>query len=137
MDAEPVRDTHQEPDPAEHGCQSERRGDWPRLFQAPRRTFNAERAARTRDNRRKTMKKLIAMGAALALLGGVTVANAQTSSTPGAGSAGQDQRPQDKAGGVKQAPAEKSEKDAPPSTATTGAGQMGAPKAPSAADKNS
>src|SRR5215831_2286742 len=91
----------------------------------------------TRCNRRKTMKKWIAMGAALALLGGVTVANAQSPSTPGAGSPGQDQRPQDKAGSVKQAPAEKSEKDAPPSTATTGAGQMGAPKAPSAADKNS
>jgi hypothetical protein len=83
------------------------------------------------------MKKLIAMSAALALLGGVTVASAQSPSTPGAGSAGQDQRGADKAGGVKQAPAEKSEKDAPPSTATTGAGPSGAPKAPSAADKNS
>src|SRR5690242_21733927 len=83
------------------------------------------------------MKKLIAMGAALALLGGVTVANAQTSSTPGAGAAGQDQRGADKSGDVKQGPAQKSEKDAPPSTATTGQGSMGAPKAPSAADKNS
>src|SRR5262247_2676298 len=73
------------------------------------------------------MKKLIAMGAALALLGGVTVANAQSSSTPGAGSAGQDQRGADKAGDVKQGPAQKSEKDAPPSTATTGAGPTGAP----------
>src|SRR5262245_46940317 len=56
----------------------------------------AERAVRTRDTRRKTMKKLIAMGAALALLGGVTVASAQSSGTPGAGSAGQDQRGADK-----------------------------------------
>jgi hypothetical protein len=92
---------------------------------------------RTRDNRRKTMKKLIAMSAALALLGGVTVASAQSPSTPGAGSAGQDQRGADKAGSVKQAPAEKSEKDAPPSTATTGAGPSGAAKAPSMSDKNS
>jgi hypothetical protein len=83
------------------------------------------------------MTKWIAMGAALALLGGVTVASAQGPSTPGAGAAGQDQRGADKAGDVKQGPAEKSEKDAPPSAATTGAGQMGAPKAPSAADKNS
>ena len=83
------------------------------------------------------MKKFIAMGAALALLGGVTVANAQTSSTPGAGSAGQDQRGADKAGSVKQTPAQKSEKDAPPSTATTGAAPSGAAKAPSMNDKNS
>ena len=83
------------------------------------------------------MKKLIAMGAALALLGGVTVATAQSTSTPGAGSAGQDQRGADKAGDVKQGPAQKSEKDAPPSAATTGAGPSGAAKAPSAADKNS
>ncbi len=82
------------------------------------------------------MKKWIAMGAALALLGGVTVASAQSTSTPGAGSPGQDQRPQDQAGRVKQGPAQSSEKDAPSSTATTGAGSMGAPKAPSAADKN-
>jgi hypothetical protein len=83
------------------------------------------------------MRKLIAMGAALALLGGVTVANAQSAGTPGAGSAGQDQRGADKAGGVKQGPAEKSEKDAPPSTATTGAGPSGPAKAPSMSDKNS
>jgi hypothetical protein len=83
------------------------------------------------------MSKWIAMGAALALLGGVTVASAQSSSTPGAGSAGQDQRGGDKAGDVKQGPAQKSEKDAPPSTATTGAGSSGAPKAPSMEDKNS
>jgi len=83
------------------------------------------------------MKNLIAMGAALALLGGVTVASAQSSSTPGAGAAGQDQRGAEKEGAVKQGPAQKSEKDAPPSTATTGQGSMGAPKAPSAADKNS
>jgi hypothetical protein len=83
------------------------------------------------------MSKWIAMGAALALLGGVTVASAQSSSTPGAGSAGQDQRGGDKAGDVKQGPAQKSEKDAPPSTATTGAGSSGAPKTPSTEDKNS
>jgi hypothetical protein len=84
-----------------------------------------------------TMSKWIAVGAALALLTGVTVASAQSSSTPGAGSAGQDQRGADKAGGIKQGPAEKSEKDAPPSTATTGAGSSGAPKAPSMDDKSS
>jgi hypothetical protein len=83
------------------------------------------------------MSKLIAMGAALALLGGVTVASAQGTSTPGAGSPGQDQRGAEKEGTVKQSPAQKSEKDAPPSTATTGQGTMGAPKEPSAADKNS
>lgn len=83
------------------------------------------------------MSKWIAMGAALALLGGVTVASAQSPSTPGAGSAGQDQRGAEKEGTVKQSPAQKSEKDAPPSTATTGQGSMGAPKAPSAADTNS
>jgi hypothetical protein len=83
------------------------------------------------------MSKWIAMGAALALLGGVTVASAQSPSTPGAGSAGQDQRGADKAGAVKQGPAQKSEKDAPPSTATTGAGSTGAAKAPSMSDKNS
>ena len=81
------------------------------------------------------MSKWIAMGAALALLGGVTVASAQ--STPGAGSPGQDQRGAEKEGTVKQSPAQKSEKDAPPSAATTGQGTMGAPKAPAAADKNS
>ena len=42
-----------------------------------------------------------------------------------------------KAGDVKQGPAQKSEKDAPPSAATTGAGPSGAPKAPSMSDKNS
>jgi hypothetical protein len=89
------------------------------------------------DNRRKTMSKWIAMGAALTLLGGVTVASAQSPGTPGAGSPGQDQRGAEKAGSVKQSPAQKSEKDAPPSSATTGAGSMGTPKAPSAADKNS
>jgi hypothetical protein len=83
------------------------------------------------------MKKLIAMSAALALLGGVSIANAQSPSTPGAGAAGQDQRGADKAGDVKQGPAQKSEKDAPPSAATTGAGPSGAPKAPSMSDKNS
>ena len=83
------------------------------------------------------MSKWIAVGAALALLTGVTVASAQSAGTPGAGSAGQDQRGADKAGGIKQGPAEKSEKDAPPSTATTGAGPSGAAKAPSMSDKNS
>ncbi len=83
------------------------------------------------------MKKWIAMGAALALLGGVTVATAQSPSTPGAGSPGQDQRGAEKAGTPKQGAAQKLDKDAPPSTATTGAGSMGAPKAPSAADTNS
>ena len=83
------------------------------------------------------MSKWIAVGAALALLGGVTIASAQGPSTPGAGAAGQDQRGADKEGNVKQSPADKSEKDAPPSTATTGAGSSGAPKAPSASDKNS
>ena len=83
------------------------------------------------------MSKWIAVGAALALLGGVTIASAQSPSTPGAGPAGQDQRGAEKAGSVKQGPAEKSEKDAPPSTATTGAGASGATKAPSMSDKNS
>ena len=83
------------------------------------------------------MSKWIAVGAALALLTGVTVASAQSSSTPGAGSAGQDQRGADKEGAIKQSPAEKSEKDAPPSAETTGAGASGAPKAPSMEDKSS
>jgi hypothetical protein len=81
------------------------------------------------------MRKWIAMGSALALLGGVTAASAQ--GTPGAGSPGQDQRGGDKAGDVKQGPAQRSERDAPPSTATTGAGPSGAPKAPSMDDKSS
>ncbi len=83
------------------------------------------------------MTKWIAMGAALALLGGVTVASAQSPGTPGAGSPGQDQRGADKAGAVKQGPAQKSDKDAPPSTATTGAGPSGAANAPSMSEKNS
>ena len=83
------------------------------------------------------MSKWIAMGAALALLGGVTVASAQGSGTPGAGMPGQDQRGAEKAGDVKQGPAQRSERDAPPSTATMGGGSVGTPKAPSAADKNS
>jgi hypothetical protein len=83
------------------------------------------------------MSKWIAVGAALALLTGVTVASAQNAGTPGAGSAGQDQRGADKQGTIKQGPAQASEKDAPPSTATTGAGMSGAPKAPAMDDKSS
>jgi hypothetical protein len=83
------------------------------------------------------MKKLMAMSAALALLGGVTAAGAQGMGTPGAGSPGQDQRGGDKAGDVKQGPAQRSETDAPPSRATTGAGPSGMPRAPTMEDKNS
>ena len=43
----------------------------------------------------------------------------------------------DKQGTIKQGPAQASEKDAPPSTATTGAGASGAPKAPAMNDKSS
>jgi hypothetical protein len=83
------------------------------------------------------MKKWIAMSAAAALLAGVSVANAQSPSTPGAGSAGQDQRGGDQAG-AKKTPGQATTKDAPPEQQTTGqAPRTGAPKAPSASDKNS
>jgi hypothetical protein len=82
-----------------------------------------------------TMKKWIAIGAATALLAGVTAASAQSPSTPGAGSPGQDQRGADQAG-AKKTPGEPMTKDAPPEQTTGAAPRTGAPKAPSAADTN-
>lgn len=63
------------------------------------------------------MRKLMTIAAASALLAGITVANAQSTSTPGAGAAGQDQRGGD-AEGSKKTPgsADAKVKDAPPST---------------------
>jgi hypothetical protein len=86
-----------------------------------------------RKDQEDTMKTWIAMGAAAALLAGVTVASAQNAGTPGAGSAGQDQR----GGDMEKTPGTPKVKDAPPS-ATTGAAAPAAPaKAPSMDDKSS
>jgi hypothetical protein len=83
-----------------------------------------------------TMSKWIALGAAAALMMGISIAGAQTKGTPGAGSPGQDQSGATAAGSA-QTPGQAKTKDKPPSV-TTGAGaQTGAPKAPSASDKNS
>lgn len=80
------------------------------------------------------MSKWIAMGAAAALLMGVSIAGAQT---PGAGTPGQDQSGATAAGSA-QTPGQAKTKDKPPSVTTgTAAPKMGAPKAPTAADKNS
>jgi hypothetical protein len=87
---------------------------------------------RNADNRRIPMKTLIAMSAAAALLAGVTIASAQTSSTPGAGSAGQDQR----GGDMEKTPGTPKVKDAPPSTATSGAATRQGPKVPYETDKS-
>lgn len=82
------------------------------------------------------MNKWIALGAAAALMTGISIAGAQTKSTPGAGSPGQDESGATAAGSA-QTPGQAKTKDKPPSV-TTGAGpKMGAPKAPSASDKNS
>jgi hypothetical protein len=82
------------------------------------------------------MKTWIAMGAAAALLTGVTIASAQNASTPGAGSAGQDQRGADMEGSAK-TPGTPKVKDAPPSTTTGAAPAARAPKAPGMEDKSS
>jgi hypothetical protein len=76
------------------------------------------------------MKKLMTIAAAGALLAGISVANAQTTnspgSTPGAGSAGQDQR----GGDMEKTPGQAKTKDAPPSVGTSGAATTSpAPKA--------
>jgi hypothetical protein len=76
----------------------------------------------------------IAMGAAVALLTGVTIASAQTSSTPGAGSAGQDQR----GGDMEKTPGTPKTLDAPPSATTGAAGPVTtAPMPVSPSDKSS
>ena len=63
------------------------------------------------------MRKLMTIAAAGALLTGITVANAQSTSTPGAGSPGQDQRGGDMEGSKKTpGSADTRVKDAPPST---------------------
>jgi hypothetical protein len=86
---------------------------------------------------RTTMTKWIALGAAAALITGISIASAQTASTPGAGSPGQDQSGATATGSA-QTPGQPKVKDKPPSQNTTGAApKMGPPKAPSASDKNS
>ncbi len=89
------------------------------------------------------MRKLMTIAAAGALLAGIAVANAQTTnapgSTPGAGSAGQDQRGGDMEGS-KKTPGTPQVKDAPPSesgSATSGAGStVKTPNAMAPAMKN-
>jgi hypothetical protein len=78
------------------------------------------------------MKKLMITAAAGALLAGITVANAQSTSTPGAGSPGQDQRGGDMEG-AKKTPgsADTRVKDAPPSS-TSGAATTAPPARPNA-----
>ena len=78
----------------------------------------------------------IALGAAVALITGISIASAQTKSTPGAGSPGQDESGATAAGSA-QTPGQPKVKDQPPSQTTGAAPKMGAPKAPSASDKNS
>ena len=84
------------------------------------------------------MRKLMTIAAASALLAGITVANAQTTnapgSTPGAGSAGQDQRGADMEG-AKKTPGTPQVKDAPPSTSGA-ATTLKTPKAAGPAMKN-
>ena len=83
------------------------------------------------------MSKLIAFGAAAALIAGLSIANAQSPSTPGAGSAGQDQSGATSAGST-QTPGQPKTMDKPPSQQTTGtAPKPGPVKPPSAMDKNS
>jgi hypothetical protein len=63
------------------------------------------------------MRKLMTIAAAGALLTGIAAANAQSTSTPGAGSPGQDQRGGDMEGSKKTpGSADTRVKDAPPST---------------------
>jgi len=83
-----------------------------------------------------TMSKWIALGAAAVLIMGMSIAGAQTKSTPGAGSPGQDQSGAAAAGSA-QTPGQAKVKDKPPSQTTGAAPTMGVPKAPSASDKNS
>lgn len=82
------------------------------------------------------MSKWIALGAAAALMMGISMASAQTASTPGAGSPGQDQSGAS-AAGSEQTPGQAKVKDKPPSQTTGAAPKMDAPKAPAASDKNS
>ena len=82
------------------------------------------------------MSKWIALGAAAALLTGITIASAQTSSTPGAGSPGQDQSGATAAGSDKTG-GQPNVKDKPPSQTTGQAPAQGPKKAPSPDDKNS
>jgi hypothetical protein len=100
-----------------------------------------ERAESAVRSWRITMNKWIAMGAAAALMMGVSVASAQmknspNAGTPGAGSAGQDQSGATAAGSA-QTPGQAKTKDKPPSVTTGTAPKAGAPKAPSISDKNS
>jgi len=84
------------------------------------------------------MRKLMTIAAAGALLTGIAVANAQSTSTPGAGSPGQDQRGGDMEGSKKTpGSADTRVKDAPPSTsgaATTAPSTR--PNAMAPAEKN-
>jgi hypothetical protein len=82
------------------------------------------------------MSKLITLGAAVALIAGLSIANAQTASTPGAGSAGQDQSGAT-ASGTAQTPGQPKVMDKPPSQTTGAAPSHGPVKAPSATDKMS
>lgn len=83
------------------------------------------------------MNKWKLLGAAAALIAGLSIANAQSPSTPGAGSAGQDQSGATSAGST-QTPGVPKVQDKPPSQQTTGtAPKQGPVKAPSASDKNS
>jgi len=82
------------------------------------------------------MNKWITLGAAAALMAGISIAGAQTKSTPGAGSPGQDESGATAAGSA-QTPGQAKTKDKPPSVTTGAAPKMGAPKAPSVSDKNS
>ena len=82
------------------------------------------------------MSKWIALGAAAALMTSISIASAQTAATPGAGSPGQDQSGSTAAGDPK-TPGQAQTKDQPPSVTTGAAPKAGAPKAPSATDKNS
>jgi hypothetical protein len=83
------------------------------------------------------MTKWKLLGAATALIAGLSIANAQSPSTPGAGSSGQDQSGATSAGST-QTPGQPKVMDKPPSQQTTGASPSHGPvKAPTAADKNS
>jgi hypothetical protein len=86
------------------------------------------------DNRRTTMSKWIALGAAAALAASVTMASAQNTSTPGAGAPGQNQAGADQ----EKSPGQPYVKDTPPSI-TTGqtAPAAGAVKRPTVAQGSS
>jgi hypothetical protein len=91
--------------------------------QEPKYSHPRMRCERTEHKRRTVMKKWIALGAAAALFTGMTIANAQTSSTPGAGSPGQDQSGTT-ASGSASTPGTPKTKDQPPSARPNGAGTM-------------